>query len=159
MKGVGERAATVGSDEDSLHNRCYGRTTPGQHALAERLASEAAEVAARRTTTLYRLFGADDALLYVGISGSPGRRFEQHAASKAWWGRVATIRLEHHSTRAAAEAAERTAIAKEAPMFNQAHADRRGALVGRGGGKPVPGGLVERLPCARCEEGSCDQHR
>lgn len=69
-------------------------------------------------TTLYRLYSAADALLYVGIAGNPGRRFEQHRADKPWWGDVTHITLEHHLDRAAALAAELKAIRTENPRHN-----------------------------------------
>lgn len=72
-------------------------------------------------TTLYRLFAADGALLYVGIAGNPGRRFEQHAQHKPWWSTVDRVHREHHPTRQAAELAERTAISNEHPQ----HMDSR----------------------------------
>lgn len=78
-------------------------------------------------TTLYRLYNAADELLYVGIAGNPGRRFEQHRKDKPWWGDVATTRLQHFSTREEAMAAELEAIRTENPTHN---------IVGRGS-RPV----------------------
>jgi predicted GIY-YIG superfamily endonuclease len=72
-------------------------------------------------TTLYRLYNADDELLYVGIAGNPGRRFEQHAEDKPWWSEVAATKLEHFATREAACAAEVTAITTEKPRHNIVH--------------------------------------
>ncbi|MFB4275783.1 GIY-YIG nuclease family protein [Nonomuraea sp. MTCD27] len=69
-------------------------------------------------TTLYRLYDTADRLLYVGVAGNPGRRFEQHRAEKPWWGQVARITLEHHPTREAALDAELTAIRTENPRHN-----------------------------------------
>lgn len=69
-------------------------------------------------TTLYRLYNADGGLLYVGIAGNPGRRFEQHRQDKPWWGSVANIRLEHFPTRDAASEAELKAIRTERPAYN-----------------------------------------
>lgn len=69
-------------------------------------------------TTLYRLFDAAGVLLYVGIGGNPGRRFEQHRGDKLWWGQVARVTLEHHPTREAALAAELDAIQIEHPRHN-----------------------------------------
>jgi predicted GIY-YIG superfamily endonuclease len=69
-------------------------------------------------TTLYRLFSDDGALLYVGIAGNPGRRFEQHRKDKPWWGQVAEIKLEHFQTRTAALTAETAAIKAERPRHN-----------------------------------------
>ena len=75
-------------------------------------------------TTLYRLYAADGALLYVGIAGNPGRRFEQHRKDKPWWGDVATTHLQHFPTREEAMAAELEAIRTEHPTHN---------IVGRAG--------------------------
>lgn len=72
----------------------------------------------RTPTTLYRLFDADDQLIYVGIAGNPGRRFEQHRTDKPWWGQVTTIRLEHFDHRKQAEEAELRVIITEQPPMN-----------------------------------------
>lgn len=69
-------------------------------------------------TTLYRLYDGEDALLYVGIAGNPGRRFEQHRKDKPWWGSVGAVRLEHFDTREEAMAAELDAIRTEHPRHN-----------------------------------------
>lgn len=70
------------------------------------------------STTLYRLYNAADALLYVGIASNPGRRFEQHRTDKLWWGDVASITLEHHPSREVALEAELAAIRTENPRHN-----------------------------------------
>lgn len=72
-------------------------------------------------TTLYRLIDAEDRLLYIGIAGNPGRRFEQHADDKTWWSDVARITLEHHVDRGSALQAERAAIVAERPIHNVQH--------------------------------------
>lgn len=69
-------------------------------------------------TTLYRLFSQGGDLLYVGITGDPGRRLGQHADEKPWWPAVSTIRLEHFADRASAAEAERRAIRTELPAHN-----------------------------------------
>lgn len=69
-------------------------------------------------TTLYRLFDEFGRLLYVGITSSGPARFDQHARSKPWWPTVSSIQLDHHENRRAALAAERAAIASEAPLYN-----------------------------------------
>lgn len=69
-------------------------------------------------TSLYRLYDASDVLLYVGIAGNPGRRFEQHRGEKPWWGEVARIMLEHFPSREAALAAESKAIKADRPRYN-----------------------------------------
>lgn len=76
---------------------------------------------AEQPTTLYRLFDEAGVLLYIGVAGNPGRRFEQHASGKAWWGQVAACRLAHYSSRPEALAAERQAILAEHPRFNITH--------------------------------------
>lgn len=91
--------------------------------LAGRLEEE--RVINRRTrrrvpTTLYRLYDASGDLLYVGIAGNPGRRFEQHAKDKPWWALVSYCQLEHFDSRPAAASAERQAINRDAPRFNVA---------------------------------------
>jgi len=58
------------------------------------------------TTTLYRFYDVDDALLYIGVAGNPGRRFEQHASHKEWWTDVVRVELEHFATREEAAGAE-----------------------------------------------------
>lgn len=74
---------------------------------------------------VYRLFDADDRLLYVGISSRAARRFDEHSV-KRWFPLVVKITLEWHDTEAAAHVAERRAIATERPRYN---------IVGR---KPLP---------------------
>jgi predicted GIY-YIG superfamily endonuclease len=71
-------------------------------------------------TSLYRLHDAQGGLLYVGIAGNPGRRFQEHAGTKAWWGQVRWVHLQHYPTRTEAEAAEITAIRTERPKHNVA---------------------------------------
>lgn len=69
-------------------------------------------------TSLYRLHDAQGGLLYVGIAGNPGRRFQEHAGTKAWWGQVRWVHVEHYETRTEAEAAETKAIRTERPKYN-----------------------------------------
>jgi predicted GIY-YIG superfamily endonuclease len=70
--------------------------------------------------SLYRLHDAKGGLLYVGIAGNPGRRFQEHAATKAWWEQVCWVHVEHYPTRPEAEAAETKAIKTERPKYNVA---------------------------------------
>lgn len=71
-----------------------------------------------RSTSLYRHFDKDGALLYVGISLSAIRRMGQHRMESRWFDRVATIKVEHFATREEARTAERAAIKSENPKFN-----------------------------------------
>lgn len=72
-------------------------------------------------TTLYRLFDIEGTLLYVGIAGNPGRRFEQHAKDKPWWSEVDLIDLEHMETRSLAVTEESRVIRQEKPKYNVVH--------------------------------------
>jgi predicted GIY-YIG superfamily endonuclease len=78
-------------------------------------------------TTLYRLYDSAGTLLYVGIAGNPGRRFEQHRKDKPWWGEVAEIKVAHYPTRAEAAHAETAAIKTERPRHNIIHNNGRPA--------------------------------
>ncbi|MEU3282892.1 type II toxin-antitoxin system Phd/YefM family antitoxin [Streptomyces antibioticus] len=75
-------------------------------------------------TALYRLFDANGALLYVGISTQPDTRWTQHASDKPWWPLVQCRKVEWHPDRTAAEAAEREAVRTEEPLYNTAGAGR-----------------------------------
>lgn len=74
-------------------------------------------------TALYRLYDADDVLLYIGISNSPDFRWRAHLYSDSKkWAPLATRRTdEWFETRSKAEAAEVAAIQAELPRFNGTH--------------------------------------
>jgi predicted GIY-YIG superfamily endonuclease len=72
-------------------------------------------------TTLYRFYDAAGRLLYVGIAGNPGRRFNEHSRDKAWWSQVARSSMEHFATREEALWAEEVAIKVEQPAYNVVH--------------------------------------
>lgn len=72
-------------------------------------------------TALYRLYGTEGRLLYVGISASPERRWIQHAEDKLWWPAVVRRDTEWFATRPEAAAAEVTAIRSERPCHNELH--------------------------------------
>lgn len=72
----------------------------------------------KRPTTLYRLFGVEDELLYVGVSANIGQRFENHASEKDWWSHVHHITVAHFPDRSDALAAEKMAIRDEGPLYN-----------------------------------------
>jgi predicted GIY-YIG superfamily endonuclease len=48
----------------------------------------------RGPTALYRLYDADDQLLYIGISIDPQRRFKEHRKEQGWWPLVARRDIE-----------------------------------------------------------------
>lgn len=68
-------------------------------------------------TVLYRFYGSDDALLYVGITRGMQRRFTEHS-HKPWWPEVARAATELYPTRMAAAIAEHAAITSENPRYN-----------------------------------------
>lgn len=90
----------------------------------------------RRLTTLYRLYGADDQLLYVGTSVDPQDRWEQHSRNKLWWSSVSRATVEWYATRTEAMAAERAAIQSESPLFNDKATDDEVAIPYQGNRGP-----------------------
>jgi predicted GIY-YIG superfamily endonuclease len=69
-------------------------------------------------TALYRLYDADDELLYVGITWNPKSRWESHATYKSWWHKVARKTVEWHEDRRTAIAAEARITAAEKPRYD-----------------------------------------
>ncbi|GGK62107.1 hypothetical protein Sme01_04050 [Sphaerisporangium melleum] len=69
-------------------------------------------------TALYRLYDANDVLLYVGITASPTLRWEQHSRDKRWWPEVTRKEVEWHDSRQRAAAAETAAISADSPAYN-----------------------------------------
>lgn len=67
--------------------------------------------------TVYRLFAGDE-LVYVGITSSGIRRFEQHRRLREWWAQITRAELSHFGTKAEAEDEERRLIKELAPRFN-----------------------------------------
>lgn len=76
-------------------------------------------------TCLYRHFGREGELLYVGISLSPTYRLSQHRIGSPWFEQIANITVEWFETRQEALDAERAAIIAEQPMFNTVHKRRQ----------------------------------
>lgn len=72
-------------------------------------------------TALYRLFGENDALLYIGISDTFGRRWHEHAHSQPWWPEVRRQSIDWHPSREDAEREEALAVKAERPRFNKQH--------------------------------------
>lgn len=88
------------------------------------------------STSLYRHFGNDGSLLYVGISLSWPSRTKAHAHGSRWFDQVARVEIEQFATREAALEAEREAIKREKPKFNVIH--NRSAPVKPSKRKPRP---------------------
>ena len=69
-------------------------------------------------TKLYKIYDAEETLLYVGVSISILRRFEEHLNSTKWSKTAATIKIETFDKRSSAIKAEELAIKSENPIFN-----------------------------------------
>lgn len=71
-------------------------------------------------TYLYRAYGHDDALCYVGITKNFDVRLRTHITDKPWWKtEVSYINVRIYDTRAEAELEESKAIATEIPKYNE----------------------------------------
>jgi hypothetical protein len=73
----------------------------------------------RHRPGVYRLFRADDVLLYVGSADRWGLRMSQHERQQPWWLEVAYMTFEECESRKAAYLVEDIAIATEAPLYNK----------------------------------------
>lgn len=72
-------------------------------------------------TALYRLYSADDTLLYIGITGLLETRFQAHAGDKSWWPEVTRKTVTWYDDRATAEDQERIAVQYDRPIHNIRH--------------------------------------
>lgn len=70
-------------------------------------------------TSVYRLYNANDQLLYVGIAKRFGSRWEQHANAQSWWGQVDHQTVRWCASREDALLAEKRAINEEMPVYNK----------------------------------------
>lgn len=70
--------------------------------------------------TLYRLFDAENNLLYVGASMYGPARMEAHRRDKSWWPEVVRAEFEHYETKHLATVAEADVIRLEKPRYNRA---------------------------------------
>jgi len=104
----------------------------------------AIEIDGEEPTFLYRLFGADDRLLYVGITGNLGSRLVQHAGTKDWWPEVTRKTALLYPSRAEAQQAEMAAIRDEGPQHNVQCAIAPIRLAKRAKGRPRP--VAPELP-------------
>jgi predicted GIY-YIG superfamily endonuclease len=70
-------------------------------------------------TWLYRCIGADDEVLYIGVTMGVESRLRQHAKTAEWWPEVERVERTLLPSRRAALDAERAAIAAERPRCNK----------------------------------------
>lgn len=73
-------------------------------------------------TSLYRMWGDGERLLYIGITRRGHMRIWNHARDKEWWRQVIRVDVEHYPSRDDAALAEARAIYKERPIYNAQHA-------------------------------------
>lgn len=74
---------------------------------------------------LYRLYDAEDVLLYIGETNNPVERYVEHSLTKDWWPEVASHSVEWWTDgREKVEERERRAIRDEFPLHNIAHQPR-----------------------------------
>jgi predicted GIY-YIG superfamily endonuclease len=73
---------------------------------------------------VYRCW-ADDELIYIGVTGNVARRMLQHSEKSEWHSLMTRMTTEPFPLRILAEAAERTAIRVEQPLFNVLGVDGR----------------------------------
>jgi biotin operon repressor/predicted GIY-YIG superfamily endonuclease len=85
---------------------------------------EPGELTDANRQAVYRCFGADGRLLYIGTTGRFGRRLAAHA-EKIWFLEVRGITLEWYPDEVSAGAAERLAIHVEQPKYNITHKNAR----------------------------------
>lgn len=70
------------------------------------------------THVLYRVYDADGALLYIGITGNVENRLRQHSQTSLWWDEFDSWTAEKFTSREELERAERAAIEAEVPICN-----------------------------------------
>lgn len=70
---------------------------------------------------VYRVFGADDRLLYVGCTRRPWERFGQHRRQSEWWDQAVRVDWIPAGTLFEAHRLERRIITARRPPFNSHH--------------------------------------
>jgi hypothetical protein len=99
--------------------------------------------------TVYRIFDADNQLLYVGVTSRGVQRFYEHML-KNWWTTASVITVKHFADRQSALDAEAEALRTESPLHNH-----REGVPARTCGLPTRAGL----PCrAVTDGGPCSSH-
>lgn len=67
---------------------------------------------------MYRIFGEADELLYIGMTNSPGIRWNGHQLVQPWWDELRSLTVEWRDSRPEADAAEKAAVLAEQPKYN-----------------------------------------
>lgn len=73
---------------------------------------------------VYRIYDADDSLLYVGMSIQPRQRIHDHSA-KEWFSSADKVKIYWHKTKESALNAEAISIITSKPKFNKAYSLNR----------------------------------
>lgn len=72
-------------------------------------------------TAVYRLYAAEDILLYVGVTSDIELRLAQHAETQPWWNHVVRYTVDWMSSRSSALRIEAHWIAQDSPLYNVEH--------------------------------------
>lgn len=88
---------------------------------------------------LYRLFDANDHLLYIGRTNDLRKRLDRHSRVQSWWPEVARSQVETFPDLASLCAAEKAAIIGEDPTHNVVY---KGRAVVTEDGEPAPAYLA-----------------
>lgn len=96
-----------------------------------------------RVSTVYFYYGADDELLYVGVTGNGPLRGRQHSHTAPWWHLAVRAEFEHFRTFEDALTAERAYIADLDPLYNVAEKVAPSARTALRVHPPKGGGLPE----------------
>lgn len=79
---------------------------------------------AAKEAVVYRVYDADDRLIYIGCSQNLEQRMSNHRNQSWWIYLAARVESQAYSDLAAARQAEAAAIQAEKPAFNLQHAKR-----------------------------------
>lgn len=80
-------------------------------------------------TAVYRLYDANDRLLYVGMGRNPMGRWSSHADQHAWWPSVVRFEVTWYPNRREAAAEERRALKEDDTVHNIHGTPKWGAYV------------------------------
>jgi excinuclease UvrABC nuclease subunit len=78
-------------------------------------------VAGSKHVTLYRVYGDEGILLYIGVSNNFGRRWNEHSRNQPWWNSRRRMTVDWYNTEDEALDAEAHAIFNEQPRYNVMH--------------------------------------
>jgi hypothetical protein len=85
---------------------------------------------------VYRIYGTEDALLYVGLTANVDARLSGHR-QKSWWPEVERVEVDEFRNRGEAAIAEITAIYEEEPKYNAPLVNGTGPAKREGSGRPI----------------------